>query len=193
MTLRERLKHATASLHEDIERASPLAREDLTLEEYRLALQTLWGYYSALEPQLEGVFALAASPLSRKKVPWLAADLDSLNDGPTQHRVSALGGSVPRVECLGSALGCAYVLEGATLGGRVLYRRFSTRWGLSAERGARFVYGYGERTGEMWRQFVDTINSVPLDGAGEAACVRAARATFTTLQHRLELTAATAL
>ncbi len=50
------------------------------------------------------------------------------------------------------ALGCLYVLEGATLGGQVISRHLA-KLGIGPENGGRFFNGYGARTGEMWKSF----------------------------------------
>jgi heme oxygenase len=45
-----------------------------------------------------------------------------------------------------------YVLEGATLGGRVISRHLAAR-GIGPDTGGAFFAGYGNQTGEMWKSF----------------------------------------
>jgi heme oxygenase (biliverdin-IX-beta and delta-forming) len=48
-------------------------------------------------------------------------------------------------------LGCVYVLEGSTLGGRVISGQVQARLGAGVTR--LFLDGYGQRTGESWQTF----------------------------------------
>ncbi len=57
---------------------------------------------------------------------------------------------VPKPSCLAEAFGIAYVAEGATLGGRALYKRLKTSLDPLP---LRWLQGYGEHTGERWGSF----------------------------------------
>jgi heme oxygenase len=82
-------------------------------------------------------------------------------------------------------LGCLYVLEGATLGGRTLLPLVQARLGFTANNGAAFLASYDEDVAPMWRSF-----GVALDTWCDAAerrdrATRAAVATFTSLHEWL--------
>jgi heme oxygenase len=51
------------------------------------------------------------------------------------------------------AFGCLYVMEGSTLGGKIIYNILKKQLGLSDSAGASFFYGYGPATGEKWKTF----------------------------------------
>jgi heme oxygenase len=53
---------------------------------------------------------------------------------------------------LNFAVGCLYVLEGATLGGQFISRHLATL-GIGPANGGLFFHGYGAKTGEMWKSF----------------------------------------
>ena len=56
------------------------------------------------------------------------------------------------------ALGCLYVLEGATLGGVLIARHVRASLGFDGDAGSAFYLGYGPRTGAMWRGFCGVLN-----------------------------------
>ena len=74
-------------------------------------------------------------------------------------------GSPPVFDSKSTALGFFYVLEGSTLGGRVMARELARR-GADEELLA-YLDPYGERTGAMWRSFVDVLNREVGDTSAE--------------------------
>src|SRR5690606_31997691 len=120
--LHSRLRGATQSSHQRLDAALDLATP--LVEEARVVrlLERLHGFHAAWEPALEGLVpdairvprlktALLADDLVRLGVP--AARLRSL---PLCDAASGLCGSEAE------AAGALYVLEGSTLGGRVITR-----------------------------------------------------------------------
>jgi heme oxygenase len=81
-------------------------------------------------------------------------------------------------------MGALYVLEGSTLGGRVIGRHIAATHGLTGE-GLAYYAGHGTRTGAMWSAFRARLDG--FDGEGEAV-VAAANETFDAM--RVWLTAA---
>lgn len=179
--LRARLKEGTTGEHASVEQFLRLDSPALTLADYHAYLRGMESFLRGLEPQLEASAALRDFGIdmgARAKGGWLRADLDYF--GLRRHAVHAEwngGWDTPA-----SLLGCAYVLEGATLGGRVISPRLLTRWGLEPGRGATFVNGYGARTGPMWKAFVEALDAAPLDEEGAAECVEGAQLTFARLE-----------
>jgi heme oxygenase len=175
MTLRDRLREATRDEHRRLETLLALERPGLPLASYQQYLRLSHAFYAALEPRLAGARELAATGLDmarRTKRHWLAADLGYFGLAPAAPAPGA------RLPSQGHLLGCAYVLEGATLGGQVLQRTLSPRLGIAPGRGATFLEGYGARTGAMWRTFVASLEDAGRNGADEAACIDGARETF---------------
>lgn len=175
MSLRDRLREATRCEHRDLETLLALERPGLPLSSYQEYLRLAHGFYAALEPRLEGARELAAIGLDmgqRAKRRWLAADLGFFGLEP------AASAGVAAAPPEGGLIGCAYVLEGATLGGQVLQRTLAPRFGIAPGRGATFLDGYGARTGAMWRAFVAALEVAGRNGVDEAACIHGARETF---------------
>ena len=181
--LRDYLRGATAGAHAALERtqlmsamadgsASPDAYAHYLLLQYRLHVPL----EAALRPLRE------ADWRARRlvKSDWLRADLQALGlDRPDAGPVAdladaALADDLPPDDAA-SSLGIEYVLEGSTLGLRVVRQRFSE---VHPARGAagRFLAGYGESTGAHWKEFVQRLEAAP---PGQwAAAARAALATF---------------
>ncbi len=59
---------------------------------------------------------------------------------------------------LAQALGCLYVLEGATLGGQVLSRRSAEPFGFTRAHGCAFFHRYGDQVGPLWQACCSVLN-----------------------------------
>lgn len=68
---------------------------------------------------------------------------------------------------VGLALGSLYVIEGSSVGGRILARHFGERLGMRPDTGCRFFAGYGERTSQMWSAFGELMVSRPVAEDGD--------------------------
>jgi len=51
-------------------------------------------------------------------------------------------------------MGILYVIEGSTLGGRVIYKNIHQNLELDADSGAAYFSGYGELTEPLWKGFM---------------------------------------
>ena len=189
VSLRATLRSVTAPLHDVLEAASPLAQPTVTPAQYVHALEQMWGWYATLEPRV-----LACPALNDllphvqgegRKVPWLERDLDALLESDWRDRLPRCQ-DVPSSHTLPRAIGCAYVMEGATLGGRVLFKRFACEWDMTPETGGRFLCGYGEASGRLWQRFVAAIDAAPFDATERAQCTTAACETFESLRRWFE-------
>ena len=77
---------------------------------------------------------------------------------------------------MAEAFGCLYVLEGSTLGGRVISRHVQSRLGSDVPRA--FLDAYGSRTGERWQAFRAALAGAPRNRDVDARIIAGARATF---------------
>src|SRR6185437_3306793 len=126
---------------------------------YRGLLARLLGFYLPIERQLGG-FCWAEVGLNfdhRRKALWLQEDLEALQEVPGAIVDISQCRRLPAVDSLAEALGCLYVLEGATLGGQIISRGIYEALGIMPARGGKFHAAYGQRTGEMWREFRSAI------------------------------------
>ena len=147
---------------------------------YAHYLGRLLGFYEPLEPSLDHFLQeLPGFDLeSRRKAPLLQMDLAWLGvDARLLPRCAVL----PRVSTRASALGVLYVIEGATLGGRVQLGRLGERLGISRAAGAAFLGCYGDDVDAQWQAVRDTITVATVDEAAVLEAIGGACATFEAL------------
>lgn len=188
--LHEALRSATRTHHERLERRLGLVDPNLGLPRYLQLLIALHGFYAPLEARLRSLpgwdeVGLDIGARCRKHE-LLRDDLAAL--GVSRGEVSVL----PRCRRLPSpvaapeAMGCLYVLEGATLGGRVIARHLSSSLGLAPERGASFFAGYGAATDGRWRDFLLRLEPVAEGEGRRRRVLELAAETFDNLELWLE-------
>jgi len=180
------LRRATGAAHARIELALPLLDPQLTRAHYLRIVRGFYGFHAALEPLCERALGADAAALglgARAKLPLLRADLAALGDSPADVLALPLCRDLPTVTSRSQAAGVLYVVEGSTLGGRVIGRHLLRALALTPDSGAAFFASYGDRTGEMWLAFgahVERMVEFDLDAA-----VVAAIETFETLERWL--------
>ncbi len=177
----QRLKQATQADHAALEAASPLLDPQLNRATYRWVLERFYGMYAPLEQELLPVLIQTCPGINwsqRRKTPLLIRDLAAL--GVAAEACAALPrcSAVPTINTLPQALGCAYVLEGATLGGQVIVRQVGPRLGLTPSAGCAFFASYGPDVGHMWRSFQAAIRTNVTSADAEAALIASAQTTF---------------
>lgn len=146
---------------------------------YAALIEKFFGFYEPAETALfahAGWSELGIDPRVRRKTPWLANDLRAL--GYSDPAIASLPRSphVPELGNLARAFGCAYVLEGATLGGRHISAILRTS-GIPAN-ARSFFASYGEAVGERWREFVEALDSFAVQRGDSEEIVAVARETF---------------
>jgi heme oxygenase len=178
--LLSQLKSATAGHHARVEAAMPSLDRMSTPAGYAAALRALHGFHAAWEPAIWRTPGVAEAGMDggRRKLPLLEADLRALGIEPCAPpaRDAHFAGAA-------EALGALYVLEGATLGGRIIHRHTAGPLGVTPEHGAAYYQGYGDGTGERWKafgraltRFADETGSAPRVVAGAVACFAALEA-----------------
>jgi len=178
-----RLRAQTRSRHNGIEQALDLMSEALTLPVYRRRLERFHGFYRPVEDLLASLGGWPDRGLDlelRRKTPLLETDLQAL--GSSRRQLPACR-SLPPLGTPAAAFGCLYVLEGATLGGRFIYRHAHRVLGVTAESGGRFFHGYGDDGERMWRTFGNALTAFATTVLLEDAIVRSAIETFDSM-HR---------
>ena len=177
------LKAATAALHERAEAAMPTLDELSCPDLYARCVADLHGFYAAWEPAIwntPGVDDVVTDGDARRKLPLLARDLGALGQ-PALSASPELDGRTVLPTC-GHALGALYVLEGATLGGRVILRHIAPPLGLPLDGGLSFFHGYGSRTGQMWSSFGRALEQWAAAGGDVDAAVAGATSCFSSFE-----------
>jgi heme oxygenase len=175
----EMIRNATRDRHGRLE-AMPsqmrLLRDDYRVAEYRSLLQRLYGFYDPLQSLLRTyAHTVAWHERIAQRTLLLERDLHKLGTTPADLQDLARCEALPAVDTPDRALGCAYVLEGATLGGRVISKHLARVFRDRADAPYSFFSGDGERTAERFREWCATLDATAADG--QDVC-RSACATF---------------
>jgi heme oxygenase len=152
----EEIRQATKPIHDELEGGLDIVRRLTPVAERKSTLCGFHAIYSvaeaALLPQLRFVPDLEFE--RRLKVPALLNDLRALGV-PAAERCFDLNATFPVLSCAEQALGFAYVLEGATLGGRVIRKCVVAAGGSVV--GLSFFDVYGPATGDQWKRFCTVL------------------------------------
>lgn len=148
-SLHARLRAATAFAHRLLEDEIDLLHEPLQRERFVHALIGFHGFHCVWEPAVAPLLPPGVAPRPRR--PLIEDDLRRL--GLSRECIDAIVPCLPAA-ALGAdpetALGSLYVLEGSTLGGRVIARELAHAPWCPAE-GLRYFDPYGHDVGARWR------------------------------------------
>lgn len=157
----ELLREHTAELHQRVEQALDFPARCVNPGTYRDLLVRLLGLYRPLERRLVEIDwkEVGLDFTERRKTDLLVGDLRTL--GLTDLDISAVPEctALPELQTQAAAVGCLYVLEGATLGGQVIAGQVRQTLMITPSSGGAFHAAYGERSGEMWRTFRSAANA----------------------------------
>lgn len=179
MSLLKRLKTATHAAHERMELHIDLPTRLQSLSLYQRVIEDFYGFYTPVETTLRSLLVNTDLPMAaqRWKSANLAADLAVLGADPA---AVPLCGTLPSLTALDDALGCLYVLEGATLGGQVIVRQLERAYPLDRSRGLCFFNSYGDAVGPMWQAFGAWLETQAQDSD---RVIASADATFAALEN----------
>jgi heme oxygenase len=181
MGVLDHLRAATRADHERLEGRLDIMSRLADPQRRRQLLARFLGVYdpfeAALAPQLSALPDVDFD--QRRKTGWLGEDLSAL--GLQRREIGALPRAPrPAIDSTAQALGVAYVLEGATLGGHVI-RKQADRLGLDAA-GWRFYESYGSGTPAMWRRFCAVLDQRCSNAWASAQAVSGACFTFRSIE-----------
>jgi heme oxygenase len=176
------LKSATREQHEAAESLVGFDAAIGDLLSYRRLLEKFYGFYAPVEQHLPGVSGLEKTVpdlSSRMKTHLLREDLRDLGGDALS---LPLCQSLPQLKNVAEALGCLYVLEGATLGGQVLSRQAKNALGITPLDAGRFFSSYGPQVGAMWKRFSQSADAYcELHPQERSAIVKSATDSFSAL------------
>lgn len=176
------LKEGTRTQHEQAEKAMHLSSRLQSVETYSQLLARFYSCYAPLEEILSGIAEIEAAGINvaeRRKSQRLSADLQICGWGEAAIQAISASSSLPEIQDVPSALGCMYVMEGATLGGQIIKREVDSHLGFTPERGCSFFSGYGERTREMWKAFSAAVEKYSASNPGvDPVIINTAKETF---------------
>jgi heme oxygenase (biliverdin-IX-beta and delta-forming) len=146
--------------HVAVESGMPVMVEDLDRNSYVHCLQQIHGIVAAweewsAETSPEWMHSLLEN---RQRRGLLERDLAWFGVAPIDEARPAM----PETQDAASLLGAMYVMEGSTLGGRLIARHVERVLGLSAGVGNAYFCGHNQQTGTLWKEFCDVLQaSVP--------------------------------
>lgn len=176
ISMHARLRASTRPLHERAESAVDLAFYLSSMPNYCRLLQTLWRLHAGYDAYFESLYKsdCGIDFRFRRRAGSLLNDLAQLGSGPFGIPIE------PPLSGHHELVGGLYVLEGSTLGGRILLKHAHSRLGVTAAFGASFFHGYGEGTTFAWKTLLAAINETPAVGEDADAMERGAKTTFET-------------
>lgn len=148
----------------------------LSIDAYRAYLERTFGFYRVVEHRLCRARVweeLGLSAAARLKLPLLLRDLEELGVAEPL-RLPECEAS-PEWPGLAEAVGGAYVLEGSTLGGRVIARHLRQRFGEEVPR--HFLEGYSAQTGAYWQNFRASVLLFAISDEVQEGVIAGARST----------------
>ena len=156
----ESLRKSTAKQHAALEAEVDIVSRLKNADRYANLLEIFLGWYEPMErafDRLSGWDAYGFSPGARRKAAWLVQDLQAL--GRPAEQIAALPRcqSIPALTTLGCGFGCAYVVEGSTLGGRHIAAMM--RDSLIPLEARRFFTSYGTEVGTRWKEFLSSLDA----------------------------------
>jgi heme oxygenase len=184
--MRTALRNATAAAHEGLhgnKAFADLLRGDLARRHYVDLLLRLFGLHAALErklvPHLRSPwFVWYDAPAEEHRSARLRRDLVALGASPSLITAAAAADDVlPILTTPEAALGCAWVVEGSALGGRLLARHVASIIGEGEDSAGSFVQSNPEQPAR-WTACCDAVNLCGMDPGRRAAILSAASATF---------------
>lgn len=155
----ENLRNATAQSHTNLESlpiSVSIMKPDVTPREYLLYLSLMRDVVYDAETNIFPSLNMIITDLdARAKAKFIKDDLAAL--GAENHTLTLpLSNSLPN-DSVSFKLGIMYVVEGSSLGGRVILKNISNSLGYHADNGARYFAGYGGETGSHWKKFLDML------------------------------------
>jgi heme oxygenase (biliverdin-IX-beta and delta-forming) len=176
------MRRATQDIHERLhshELFRDILAQTITREAYSSLLAKLYGFHHPVEMALikHGRHAPGLCMEDRLRAHLVIADLNEVS--PTAGRRLPLADPPSDLSVPGRLLGCLYVKEGATLGGRVLAAKLDHLFGSRID-GRRFFSGR-EADPALWRACCAVIDEIR-DPSELDAMIAAAQETFETFE-----------
>lgn len=177
----ENLRQATAQSHKDLEDlplSASIMNPDVSNSEYAAYLGLMHDVTADTE---ENIFPLLEDIIpdlkQRAKAHCIDTDLRVLHIDNTATHSRPITRNLKEISA-GFALGIMYVVEGSSLGGRVILKNITAALGYDAENGASYFAGYGGQTGSYWKNFLSALSQYETDNQCASEIIKGANFTF---------------
>lgn len=153
------IKEATQTFHTEVENLLlPKLQSIQSSADYAAILRMFYGYFSPLEALVQQYITPEQLPdiAERRKAKAILQDLIAI--GHSEKSI-AFCQQLPDIKTAAHAFGALYVMEGSTLGGKMIARMLLKNKALSlSEKSLTFFAGYKEETGKKWKTFLDVFD-----------------------------------
>lgn len=179
-SIAEIVKRETAEEHQAAEdMLNPKLQGIAKTADYIAILSSFYGFYRPLQEKISGFIREQdlADIHERNSSRLIEKDLTELGFPLENIKISI---DLPRINSAASAFGALYVMEGSTLGGRMIRKMLLKNEQLNlSEKTVQFFNGYGNETGTRWRNFQEALNNQ----SDTNEVVFSARQTFNLFRH----------
>jgi heme oxygenase len=176
--LAEQLKKDTLQSHQQLEKMLVGRMKAIrSKEDYVKLLQLFYTYFGGLEMLIDQY--IGQSELSdytdRRKSQALANDIEALGGKPLP---KANDENLPQIQNLLQAYAALYVIEGSTLGGKIISKMMAQQLGINNGDGLSFFNGYGDDTENKWDDFKNVLNNLTKSSEEDKIVIDSANETF---------------
>ncbi len=169
------LRDETSEMHRALENTAlskKLLSPDQTLSDYTLYLSAMLAVMNFTEASVfPRLLSILPDIFKRKKTNWLTGDLQELES--YHQAVPAFQPQIPSTSP-SYYLGMMYVVEGSTLGGRMILKQLPE----DTRNATRFFEGYGPETSEMWKSFITILASYAIEDENRQLIIEGAKDMF---------------
>jgi heme oxygenase len=183
MQLTAELKETTEAVHQATEKKMILTLKGITTDQdYVQMLNWLYGFYAPMEEAIRRQLTPENFPdiIKRSRAELILWDIKEFH---TEAPKPEFCRQLPVIDTYARALGALYVLEGSTLGGRIIAGMVSRQ--LCSTKGLSFFNSYGAETGNMWQSFKDFIDR-PWSPEQRQEIIAGAEDTFITFKNWID-------
>lgn len=178
------LKSETQVQHQEAERLLyPKIDGISTVKDYSDLLKAFYGFYAPLEKNVQlHIDRLQLEDVHERRISCLIID-DLLVLGENVFEIPVCN-NLPKIKNTAEAFGAMYVMEGSTLGGRMIRKMLLKKHeSFLQPQHLNFFNGYGEATSAKWKLFQESLSRQQ----DTAAVVNAANQTFLLFQNWIKL------
>ncbi|MFL9843361.1 biliverdin-producing heme oxygenase [Flavobacterium rhizosphaerae] len=182
----KKLKESTALPHQQLE-ALPISKAiispDIDKDTY---IKYLTLMHDIVKDAEENIFPILNTVIpdleQRNKTLLIQADLRFLGATYTTNSKPVSNGNTFST---GFAMGVLYVIEGSSLGGRVILKNIEKTLGYNSSNGATYFSGYGDKTGTYWKAFINKLSEYEKENNDGEEIIKGAYYAFDAIKKHL--------
>lgn len=182
----DKIKEATLEYHQQTEKILVGKMKSMrSKDDYINLLKIFYSYFGGLEQKTSRYINQEnlKDYAQRRKTEAIADDLKML--GSTAPKFAG-NGFLPKIDNYLQAFGALYVIEGSTLGGKIISKMIQQHLHIDNGAGLSFFNSYGEHTQQMWDEFKAVLNAAVDTDKAEAIVLNAANQTFACFKRWME-------